>query len=128
MTTPVLGIDLGTTNSTVSEIKWDPSMPTVPPAKVLEIEQVKLDSNVAGGAAVGGMVGLATGSGRGGKSRRKRAADTRIRIMAEEDAFTKVYASWRRQGYPFASLVPSLATAIGSSAAGPEHPPGPVRE
>jgi outer membrane lipoprotein SlyB len=42
--------------------------------KVLEIEQVKLDSNVAGGAAVGGMIGLATGSGRGGKSRRKRTA------------------------------------------------------
>ena len=35
----VLGIDLGTTNSTVSEIKWDPSMPTVPPARVLEIAQ-----------------------------------------------------------------------------------------
>ena len=27
----VLGIDLGTTNSTVSEIRWDPSMQTVPP-------------------------------------------------------------------------------------------------
>lgn len=50
------------------------------------------------------------------KSRRKGAADTRIRIMAEEAAFHKVHASWQRQGYPFASLVPSLATAIGSSA------------
>ncbi len=50
------------------------------------------------------------------KSKRKGAADTRIRIMAEEDAFRKVHASWQRQGYPFASLVPSLATAIGSSA------------
>jgi mannitol/fructose-specific phosphotransferase system IIA component (Ntr-type) len=39
----VLGIDLGTTNSTVSEIKWDPSMPTVPPARVLEIEQRTLE-------------------------------------------------------------------------------------
>jgi membrane peptidoglycan carboxypeptidase len=36
--------------------------------------------------------------------------------MAEEDAFKKVHASWRRQGYPFATLVPSLATAIGTSA------------
>ena len=50
------------------------------------------------------------------KSKRKQAADSRIRIMAEEDAFKKVHASWRRQGYPFASLVPSLATAIGTSA------------
>ena len=50
------------------------------------------------------------------KAKRKRAADTRIRILAEEDAFKKVHASWRRQGYPFASLAPSLATAIGSSA------------
>jgi membrane peptidoglycan carboxypeptidase len=50
------------------------------------------------------------------KAGRKRAADTRIRILAEEDAFKRVHASWRRLGYPFASLVPSLATAIGSSA------------
>lgn len=50
------------------------------------------------------------------KARRKGTADTRIRILAEEDAFEKVHASWRRQGYPFSTLVPSLATAIGSSA------------
>jgi len=50
------------------------------------------------------------------KSKRKAAGDSRIRIMAEEDAFRKVHQSWRRQGYPFSSLVPSLATAIGSSA------------
>jgi membrane peptidoglycan carboxypeptidase len=50
------------------------------------------------------------------KSKRKGAADSRIRIVAEEEAFKKVHQSWQRQGYPFASLVPSLATAIGSSA------------
>ncbi len=50
------------------------------------------------------------------KSKRKGGADTRIRIMAEEDAFKEVHKSWRRQGYPFSFLVPSLATAIGSSA------------
>ena len=48
--------------------------------------------------------------------KRKASTNSRIRIIAEEDAFKKVHASWRRQGYPFASLVPSLATAIGSSA------------
>jgi membrane peptidoglycan carboxypeptidase len=50
------------------------------------------------------------------KSKRKGTGDSRIRIIAEEDAFRKVHQSWRRQGYPFASLVPSLATAIGTSA------------
>jgi membrane peptidoglycan carboxypeptidase len=50
------------------------------------------------------------------KAQRSRAADKRIRILAEEDAFRQVHASWRRQGYPFSTLVPSLATAIGSSA------------
>jgi len=49
-------------------------------------------------------------------AKRKRKADNRIRIIAEEDAFKKIHASWRRHGYPFSSLVPSLATAIGSSA------------
>jgi membrane peptidoglycan carboxypeptidase len=50
------------------------------------------------------------------QARRKGAADSRIRIIAEEEAFKQVRASWSRQGYPFASLVPSLGTAIGSSA------------
>jgi membrane peptidoglycan carboxypeptidase len=50
------------------------------------------------------------------KARRKGAANARIRIIAEEEAFKQVHASWSRQGYPFASLVPSLGTAIGSSA------------
>lgn len=42
--------------------------------------------------------------------------NTRIRIALEEEAFQKVLESWKRLGYPFDSLVPSLATAIGSSA------------
>jgi membrane peptidoglycan carboxypeptidase len=50
------------------------------------------------------------------KPNRKAAADRRIRMIAEEDAFKRLHASWQRQGYPFGSLVPSLATAIGSSA------------
>ena len=50
------------------------------------------------------------------RSKRKGAADSRIRIILEEDAFEKVHEAWARVGYPFPSLVPSLATAIGSSA------------
>jgi membrane peptidoglycan carboxypeptidase len=50
------------------------------------------------------------------KSKRKGVADNRIRIMVEGEAFKKLHAAWARVGYPFGSLVPSYATAIGSSA------------
>lgn len=44
------------------------------------------------------------------------AQNTRIRIGLEEDAFQRITEQWRSVGYPFETLVPSLATAIGSSA------------
>ncbi len=47
---------------------------------------------------------------------KKRAQDSRIRTLVEEDAFGLIHQAWRRLGYPFGSLVPSYATAIGSSA------------
>ncbi len=46
----------------------------------------------------------------------KHAQDTRIRIMLEEDGFAHIQKRWARLGYPFGRLVPSFATAIGSSA------------
>lgn len=49
------------------------------------------------------------------RSSAKGAQDIRLRTLIEVDAFEKVHASWRRVGYPFDSLVPSYATAIGSS-------------
>ncbi|MDZ4804933.1 MAG: transglycosylase domain-containing protein [Candidatus Eisenbacteria bacterium] len=42
--------------------------------------------------------------------------NNRIRVLVEEEAFQKVHLAWKRQGYPFSSLVPSYATSIGSSA------------
>jgi hypothetical protein len=54
------------------------------------------------------------------KSRLSGAQNLRIRILLEQDAFARIHADWRRLGYPFASLVPSLATAIGSSADRPD--------
>ncbi len=48
--------------------------------------------------------------------RAKRAQDLRLRILLESKAFGEIHAVWQRLGYPFGSLVPSLATAIGSSA------------
>lgn len=50
------------------------------------------------------------------KTSHKSAQDTRIRIVLEEDAFARIHRRWQRLGYPFNSLVPSYATAIGSSA------------
>jgi membrane peptidoglycan carboxypeptidase len=49
------------------------------------------------------------------KSRHKSARDTRIRTMMEIEAFLDIHSRWQRLGYPFDHLVPSLATAIGSS-------------
>lgn len=49
------------------------------------------------------------------KSRHQRARDSRIRTMLEVEAFLDIHQRWRAVGYPFDHLVPSLATAIGSS-------------
>ncbi len=49
------------------------------------------------------------------RSRYKHQQDIRIRTLTEEDAFREIYKAWKRQGYPFDSLVPSYATTIGVS-------------
>ncbi|RJQ50018.1 MAG: glycosyl transferase family 51 [Nitrospiraceae bacterium] len=46
----------------------------------------------------------------------KNAQDIRIRTLLEVEAFSDIHRSWKQLGYPFGSLVPSYATAIGSSA------------
>jgi membrane peptidoglycan carboxypeptidase len=50
------------------------------------------------------------------RPRKTGAQNTRIRILLEADAFARIQQRWARLGYPFDRLVPSLATAIGSSA------------
>jgi len=50
---------------------------------------------------------------------RTRAQDRRIRVMLEQEAFAAIHTRWRRLGYPFDALVPSYATAIGSSGDSP---------
>ena len=54
------------------------------------------------------------------KTGSKAKQDKRIRILLEEEAFERIHEAWRRLGYPFDRLVPSYATAIGSSADRPE--------
>ncbi|SDH47505.1 transglycosylase domain-containing protein [Pseudomonas panipatensis] len=49
------------------------------------------------------------------KSHHKGARDKRIRIMLEVEAFLDLHQQWKQLGYPFDHLVPSLATALGSS-------------
>ncbi|SDU83534.1 transglycosylase domain-containing protein [Pseudomonas mucidolens] len=49
------------------------------------------------------------------KSRHQSARDKRIRTLLEVEAFLDIHQRWQAVGYPFDHLVPSLATAIGSS-------------
>ncbi|WP_208299957.1 transglycosylase domain-containing protein [Aquabacterium sp. A08] len=49
------------------------------------------------------------------QTRAKNAQDSRIQTMLEVEAFGDIHRRWVRLGYPFAQLVPSLATALGSS-------------
>jgi membrane peptidoglycan carboxypeptidase len=48
-------------------------------------------------------------------SRNRKAQDLRLRIRIERDAFARLTPYWQRLGFPFKNLVPSYATAIGSS-------------
>ena len=49
------------------------------------------------------------------KTGRKNAQDIRIQSLMEVEAFESLLKDWKRLGYPFDSLTPSYATAIGSS-------------
>lgn len=49
------------------------------------------------------------------KTRHKGSQDTRIRELIEQDAFAEVLKDWKKLGYPFDSLTPSYATALGAS-------------
>lgn len=54
------------------------------------------------------------------KTRNPHRQDFRIRILVEQDAFKRMTGDWRRLGFPFEHLVPSLGTAIGSSGDRPD--------
>lgn len=49
------------------------------------------------------------------KTRHRNAQESRIYTLLEIDAFEQIHRHWQKLGYPFDRLVPSLATAIGSS-------------
>jgi membrane peptidoglycan carboxypeptidase len=49
------------------------------------------------------------------KTRNKKAQDLRIRYLLEVEAFLEIHRQWKRMGYPFDYLVPSYASALGSS-------------
>jgi hypothetical protein len=48
-------------------------------------------------------------------TRDRRIQDSRLRTRIERDAFERMTPYWKRMGFPFDTLVPSLATSIGSS-------------
>jgi membrane peptidoglycan carboxypeptidase len=47
---------------------------------------------------------------------RKHAQDIRILGLLEGEGFLEIHRQWAQMGYPFSSLVPSYATALGASA------------
>ncbi len=49
------------------------------------------------------------------KTPHARAQDIRIRTLVEMESFLEVHKQWKKVGYPFDSMVPSLASSIGSS-------------
>ena len=49
------------------------------------------------------------------RTRNRRAQDLRVKRRIERDAFVHMTPYWRRAGFPFERLVPSLTTALGSS-------------
>lgn len=49
------------------------------------------------------------------RTRNRHAQDLRLRIRVERDAFERMTPHWKALGFPFERLVPSYATAIGSS-------------
>jgi len=49
------------------------------------------------------------------RTKAKNARDSRVRTVLEIDAFSDIHRRWVNLGYPFEHLVPSLATALGSS-------------
>jgi membrane peptidoglycan carboxypeptidase len=50
------------------------------------------------------------------KTSRKSAQDRRIQTLLENEGFLEIHRQWASMGYPFGSLVPSYATALGASA------------
>ncbi len=50
------------------------------------------------------------------KTHRKHAQDKRIVGLLEVEGFLEIHRQWRRMGYPFASMTPSYASALGASA------------
>lgn len=49
------------------------------------------------------------------RSRNRGAQDLRIRTLLEIDAFARIQQRWQRLGYPFETLTPSYASALGAS-------------
>jgi len=54
------------------------------------------------------------------EERQRRAQNLRLRIQIERDAFARMTPAWRRLGFPYEQLVPSLASALGNAGDRPE--------
>lgn len=54
------------------------------------------------------------------KPNKFQAQNRRIRTILEREAFVPIHKDWQRVGYPFGALIPSYATAIGTSGDRPD--------
>lgn len=54
------------------------------------------------------------------KPNRFAGQNRRIRTILEQQAFVPIHKDWQRLGYPFGALIPSYATAIGTSGDRPD--------
>jgi molecular chaperone DnaK (HSP70) len=73
----VIGIDLGTTNSSIAEVLWQPGGETMPQVRCLEVEQPTDQGNFTG-PLVPSIVALYAGQarlGQGAKDLRTRVSD-----------------------------------------------------
>lgn len=49
------------------------------------------------------------------RTRAKKSRNNRVKVEMERDAFAEIHRRWKKLGYPFDYLVPSLGSALGSS-------------
>ena len=54
------------------------------------------------------------------KTRHRAAQDRRIRRMVEQQAYARITQAWRALGYPFETVTPSYAAAVGASGDRPD--------
>lgn len=112
----VLGIDLGTTNSTIAEVIWDPSVPDSAEPRCLDVQQGTLHGTVSS-AIVPSVIAIMPDAqmfvGEGAKRVRARARE--FELKRNEDVFYEVKNEMgTRRTYPKAPFDMQTPSAVSS--------------